>query len=335
MSKKPARRPPGPPAISAGAPDLVRRFLSRRSAKTQQTYREGLRDFAAFLSRRFARDFTPAEAVELLMGLEGPPANTLVLDYVIDMETRWRPGSRMGLAPNTVNQRLYTIRALVKLGRTIGAVDWEINVEPSKKRTAYTDVRGPGCDGVRALMESAANRRNEVLAARDRALVCLAYDLGLRRAEAVSLDLEDVDLQEGVVRVMGKREELAFITIPGPTRAVLVEWLEKRGTHPGPLFPSYDRARKGNGRLTGRGADAVIKRLGRPIGLRTSYHKLRHSAITDALDATNGDIAAVQAFSRHKDVRTVQTYDDRRRDRGGAVAELVASRRAGEEADPE
>ena len=51
---------------------------------------------------------------------------------------------------------------------------------------------------------------------------------------------------------------------------------------------------------------------------------LRHAAITEALDKTNGDVRAVQRFSRHCDVRTLQVYDDARIDLAGRVAREVA-----------
>jgi integrase/recombinase XerC len=52
---------------------------------------------------------------------------------------------------------------------------------------------------------------------------------------------------------------------------------------------------------------------------------LRHAAITEALDVTGGDVRRVQKFSRHRDVRTLTTYDDNRTDMAGEVAKMVAA----------
>jgi integrase len=57
---------------------------------------------------------------------------------------------------------------------------------------------------------------------------------------------------------------------------------------------------------------------------RVSPHGLRHAAITEALDLTGGDVRAVQRFSRHRDVRVLNIYDDCREDLAGQVARLVA-----------
>jgi len=54
-------------------------------------------------------------------------------------------------------------------------------------------------------------------------------------------------------------------------------------------------------------------------------HGLRHAAITDALDLTNGNVREVQRFSRHKDMRVVNAYDDNRTDMAEKVAWMVAA----------
>ena len=59
-------------------------------------------------------------------------------------------------------------------------------------------------------------------------------------------------------------------------------------------------------------------------------HGLRHAAITGALEATGGDVRAVQRFSRHASVETLLVYDDARQDLGGKVAATVAKGMHGE-----
>jgi integrase/recombinase XerC len=227
------------------------------------------------------------------------------------------------LAPATVNRRLAAIRSLVRLGRTIGLVPWTLEV-PSLKSQSYRDTRGPGRGGFRRLLDELEQSPSKSKSVRDRALLRLLYDLALRRNEAVSLDVEHVDLQAGTVSVLGKgRSDRVALSLPEPTKAALQAWIELRGTEPGPLFVNMDRAGKGR-RLTGRSVARVLKDLGRAIGIHVRPHGLRHAAITDALDITRGDVRAVQKFSRHRDLRTLTIYDDARRDLGGEVAKLVA-----------
>jgi integrase/recombinase XerC len=68
----------------------------------------------------------------------------------------------------------------------------------------------------------------------------------------------------------------------------------------------------------------MVAWLGGRAGLRTWPHVLRHTAVTQALQLTNGDFRKVARFSRHADIRTIQHYDDNREDLGGQVAQMVA-----------
>src|SRR5262249_57234802 len=110
--------------------------------------------------------------------------------------------------------------------------------------------RGPGAAGFRRLLEQLAHRR-DAKAVRDRALLRLLFDLGLRRSEVVRLDVADLDRGGGTLAVLGKgRTAKVALTLPAPTPAALPAWLAVRGQGAGPLFRSLDRARKGSGRFT-------------------------------------------------------------------------------------
>lgn len=303
---------PKRPASLAVRSSLVETFLSGRSPRTLEAYRQDLGDFARYLGAETAEEASR----RFLAGGKGP-ANETAHAYRAELLTR-------GLSPSTVNRRLAALRSFVKLARLFGVVDFTLDVE-GVKSTSYRDTRGPGRDGVRLLLEELAGRAGEK-STRDRALVRLLYDLGLRRGEAVALDLEDVDLKAGSVSVLGKgRTERESLTLPEPTRSALGDWVRVRGPKPGPLFVNFDRASKG-GRLTGRSVARVLASLGKAVGLVVRPHGLRHAAVTEALDATGGNVRAVQRFSRHRDLRVLTLYDDNRQDLGGEVARLVAGR---------
>jgi integrase len=69
------------------------------------------------------------------------------------------------------------------------------------------------------------------------ALLRLLHDVGLRRGEVVRLDLEDVDLAGSRIFILGKaRSQKEPVTLPEPTKAALMAWIEARGSEPGPLF---------------------------------------------------------------------------------------------------
>jgi integrase/recombinase XerC len=295
---------------SPTAARLVEVFLAGKSERTLRAYRQHLEDFRVFLKAE-----TLDVAAEVFLGRGHGPAHEVALDYRADL-------LRRGLTPKTVNCRIGALRSLVKVGRLLGLVAFVLEV-PDLPTAAYRDTRGPGRDGVRRLLD-VLETRVDAKAARDRALIRCLYDLGLRRAEAVSLDVDHLDLDAGVVSIMGKaRREREVLTLPASTVSALRAWLAHRGEEPGALFLNFDRACKG-ARLTGAGLYAMLKNLGASVGLVVRPHGLRHSAITAALDATGGDVRRVQRFSRHRDLRVLTVYDDARRDMAGEVANLVA-----------
>jgi integrase/recombinase XerC len=297
---------PGNPSAA-----LVEAFLSGRNPRTLDAYRKDLEDFRAYVGAP-----TPHAAAAVLFGGSQGEANGLALGYRAHLTGR-------GLSPNTVNRRLAALRSLVKLARTLGRIPWSLDVD-SVKAQPYRDTRGPGRAGFRRLVDT-LDTRLDAKAKRDRAAVRLLYDLALRRGEVVALDMEDLDAEAGTVSVLGKgRTQKQRMTLPEPTRAALVGWVEARGTEAGPLFLNFDRAGKG-GRLTGTSLYRIVRELGEDAGVQVRPHGLRHAAITEALDLTGGDVRSVRKFSRHAKLDTLMVYDDNRTDLAGEIARRLAA----------
>ena len=92
------------------------------------------------------------------------------------------------------------------------------------------------------------------------------------------------------------------------------DWLEvKPGIGDGPLFTALDFANSGH-RLTGDGIRKIVVRHSEKAGIKKqmSSHRIRHSAITAALDAIDGNVRKVQKLSRHKNLNTLMIYNDNR-----------------------
>lgn len=317
----PSGAPNGAPGVGlvaaiASAGELVAAFLAGRNARTLAAYSADLEDFAAFVG---AADVNAAADALLAAGHGG--ANATALRYRAHLQGR-------GLAPATINRRLAALRSLVKLARTLGVVPWALDVEGMRSEH-YRDTRGPGRDGVRALL-AALEGRADPKAVRDRAALRLLYDVALRRGEVVALDVADVDLAAGTLAVVGKgRTEPKPVTLSPTARDALAAWLAVRGDAPGPLFVNLDpvrtgaKARTAGGRLSGTSLYRAVRQLGARAGLRVWPHGLRHAAITRVLEACNGNVAHAREFSRHRDVRTLMVYDDNRSDRAGALAAII------------
>lgn len=287
----------------------VEAFLAGRSPRTVAAYRADLEDFRAFLGAP-----TIDAAAVALLASQGT-GNGIALAYRAHLLER-------ELAPATVNRRLAALRSLVKVGRLLGRVSWLLEVE-SVKGGKYRDTRGPGTDGVRRILAALAERGG-AKGIRDAAIVRLLHSPALRRGELVALDLTDLNLETGALRVIGKgRREPETLTLPTPTLEALRAWVAVRGTEPGPLFANLDRAKKGQ-RLTGTSVHRIVRLLGQAVGLPTRPHGLRHAGITEALERTGGNLRAAARFSRHRDWRTLAIYDDNREDVAGQVAQVVA-----------
>lgn len=301
---------PAPLALSPVQERLLDAFLAGRRPATIRAYQQDLADFAVFV-----RVADAEEAIRRLLATPQGDANGIALAYKADMVRR-------ELAPATVNRRLSALRSVVQLGNHLALVSWQLAVE-NVDRAAYRDTRGPGRDGVRALIDQAKVRGDDK-GVRDQAVLRLLHDTGLRRGEVVGLDLEHVDLAAPAVWILGKgRSEREPITLPPPTRQALEAWLARRGGAAGPLFIALDHAHAGQ-RMSGEAVRLIVKQLGAAVGVTARPHGLRHTAITEVLERNGGDVRKAQRFSRHRDVRTLELYDDNRQDLGGEMAKLIA-----------
>lgn len=297
--------------IASASNRLLAAFLSGRSPATLRAYRSDIEAFASFLGCSFE-----AAMSEFLRGGAGR-ANELAIQFKnFLMEKK--------LAAASINRSLAALRSIVKLGKTLGMIGWELEVVGLKSE-AYRDTAGPGMSGFRSVMSKASSRKDGK-GLRDYAILRMAFDLGLRRKEIVGLDLADIDATAGIVAILGKgRTEKSKLTLPEPTKAALQAWVEVRGNESGPLFTNYDRASKGDGRLTGSAVYFIIVALGNQAGLTLRPHGIRHCAITEILELTGGDVRSAAKFSRHRDIRVLTRYDDSRVDTAGDLAKRLAA----------
>ena len=160
--------------------------------------------------------------------------------------------------------------------------------------------------------------------ARDAAALALLAGTGIRRAEAVALDLADFDLEDGSVRVLGKGDKERQVYLVDGARSAIAWWLGLRGSEPGPLL--Y-RVLKGGHirprRLEPAAIGIVVERRVREVGLRhTTPHDFRRTFTGDLLDA-GADLSSAQALLGHASPTTTARYDRRGERARRKAAELV------------
>jgi integrase len=123
---------------------------------------------------------------------------------------------------------------------------------------------------------------------RDRSMLLVMLDTGVRVSELVQLLLADVDLDAGRIRVLhGKGNRQRLVAFGDGCREDLLSYLEARGYEPGPLFlavTGHRRLQLGVG-LRPNGVKQMLRRLGRSSGLpRVHCHRFRHTFATWAIE---------------------------------------------------
>ena len=150
---------------------------------------------------------------------------------------------------------------------------------------------------------SEVSRENRL---RDRAILELLYSSGLRVSELVGLNLDQLNSDLGIVRVMGKGRKERIVPVGAKALEALKAYLEVRGVSRGedPVFMNSL-----GGRLTTRSVGRLTKKYTRHSGIfrKVSPHSLRHTFATHLLDA-GADIREIQEMLGHSSLSTTQRY---------------------------
>ena len=146
---------------------------------------------------------------------------------------------------------------------------------------------------------------------RDRAILETLYASGIRVSELVGLDLDDLDLQRGQLRVLGKGDKERLALLGQPAIAAIRRYLV-RGR---PALRSEKRRTTAlflnrlGGRLSVRSVSEMVRRSAKQAGIerRVTPHLLRHTFATHLLDG-GADLRAVQTLLGHESIATTQIY---------------------------
>lgn len=151
-----------------------------------------------------------------------------------------------------------------------------------------------------------SSRRGKEKELRDRAILELLYSSGLRVGELVGLNFNQLDLELGIVRVMGKGRKERIVPVGTKAIASLKAYLDERGEILGesPLFVNSNGTR-----LTARTVGRLVKNYSKRCGIyrKISPHSLRHTFATHLLDA-GADLREIQEMLGHASLSTTQRY---------------------------
>lgn len=146
---------------------------------------------------------------------------------------------------------------------------------------------------------------------RDQALALVPFYAGVRIAECVALDIDDVALsaRKGTLRIYGKGGRVRQVPIHAQLRAALTSWLEERADWPGAAGTPALFLNQRGGRLSVRGAHDVITGIASDAGLDDDItaHPLRHTFAT-TLVRGGTDIVIVAELLGHARLETTRAY---------------------------
>jgi len=215
---------------------------------------------------------------------------------------------------------------LVEMGRKLGVCHYSLEDVKGEKIVGYRDTTGVDTKTFERILQQCDLAT--LAGKRDYALLRLLWGNALRRNEISQLSVCDFDPAGKTLRIRGKGRgtQAEMIDLGSATVQAIADWLEERGScsHDSPLFIALDSAHSGH-RLSGDGICKMVVRYSEKAGIKKqmSPHRIRHSAITAALDATDGDVRKVQKLSRHRNLNTLMVYDDNRSRDQGAVTDLL------------
>jgi site-specific recombinase XerD len=253
----------------------VERFLDspRLSESTRRAYRLDVQEFARWLARRG----TGVGEVDV----------RVLADYATELG-RARPRK---LAPATIGRKLAAVRSFLRFTLGPSRVP-DASLAPKRARRL---PETPRAAEVEAALDALPG--DGPLSLRNRALVELVYSAGLRSAEAVGLDLADVDFEQEQVHVRGKGGKERTVPLGEEAAHWLARYLRE-------ARPELARGAENAVFLSARGRRLDTSTLRRTFA---NPHRLRHAFATHLLEG-GADLRTIQELLGHSSLSTTQMY---------------------------
>jgi integrase/recombinase XerD len=227
-----------------------------------------------------------------------------VTAYVTSLRTR-------GLAPSTVERRVAAVKGLHKFLVREGVTE---NHPTARLPLPKVPARLPdvvSIAGIDRLLEQPFP--DGPVGLRDRAILELLYGCGLRASELTGLDVTDIDLPDGFVRVFGKGGKERMVPVAGMAAHAIDAYLRhgRRYLRPKSSLRGVDASavflNVRGGRISRQSVFAIVRTYGARVGLELHPHTLRHSFATHMLEG-GADLRALQEMLGHADISTTQVY---------------------------
>lgn len=312
----------------AGTDDVLDRLLVEHdswlaverglAANSLAAYRRDLRRYAEFLRERGEEDPTAV-------------SEETVLSYVEHLKSERDEDGRARFAPASVARALVAVRSFHRFCLEEGLLAVDPSEEVGAPRVPQGIPKALTEDQVEALLGAVVGDTARAL--RDRAIVETLYATGVRISELVGLDRRDLDLDDGLVRVLGKGSKERIVPVGRSARDALGAYLTQgrpqlvRPNHTAGADREAVVLNVRGGRLSRQSCWKIVRTAGERAGLtgRLSPHVLRHSCATHMLEH-GADIRVVQELLGHASISTTQVYTKVSPERLRAVYEAAHPR---------
>ncbi|NIZ93531.1 tyrosine-type recombinase/integrase [Kineococcus rubinsiae] len=228
----------------------------------------------------------------------------------------WLAAGSDHLARSTLARRAAAVRTFTAWARRTGRSDTDPALRLQAPRRHRTLPHVLAADQVAGLLDAAAERvvpeegRTDPVRLRDVAAFELLYATGCRISEVVGADVDDLDVDRRVLRVLGKGGKERTVPFGEPALAAVQAWLAEgrpalATAESGPALLLGRRGRRVDQRQLRAVLSDLLTRL--PGAPATTPHGLRHSAATHMLDG-GADLRSVQELLGHATLSTTQIY---------------------------
>jgi integrase/recombinase XerC len=286
-------------SLSAAVAEYLKYLSLQRnfSPQTVRAYRADLERFCEFWEKDFANE--PARATQLSR------IDTLAIRAHVASLHRAKLSSR------SLSRHLSALRSFFAWACREGVCAKNPAAGVPSPRTPKTLPRALTAADTDRLL--AVEDEGAPFPERDRAMFEFLYATGLRVSELSGVDLDDLDLSQRLVRVLGKGSKERIVPFGIPAAQAVRKYLPSRGalraSHPLPEDGEPLFVNRLGSRLTARSVARILKRRLREAGLpaRISPHALRHTFATHLLSA-GADLRSIQELLGHASLSTTQRY---------------------------
>jgi site-specific recombinase XerD len=223
--------------------------------------------------------------------------------------------------PSTANLTLSALRGVLKACWRMRLMTAE-NFHTTSSVPSVTGERLPKgralTGGELAALMRVCSEDRSAAGPRDAALFALLYACGLRKSEAVGLEITDYDRESGAIKIRRakrNKQRIVYVADAG-AQSALDDWLRVRSrqleAESGPLFIAIDKKnRMATQALSSDSVNKILDARAKQVEMpHTTPHDFRRTFVGDLLDA-GADIASVQRLAGHSNVATTIRYDRR------------------------